>query len=168
MASHYQVIRDKLIPANYPNSENSIDEAFLEKCSNVIGRARSYHIWSFEQIGMPDPFPNEEMECEFIPPNSPEDLVYRGDRYNNQQPPSLIYFPSRVVFFKLMRACIGVQRYEDLWFVKLKRRGDVEDIFTPAQLNLFRREFRRMLAEKRRAIEEEEEEEERQRATESR
>lgn len=158
MAYHYKPITDKLIPVNYPSSENSVDETLLEKYSQVIDRARSFHIWSFEQIGMPDPFPDEEMECDFIPPNSAEDLVYRGDRYTGESPPSLIYFPSRVVYFKLMRACIGVQKYEDLWFVKLKRKGDINSILTSAQLKQMQLELRRMLAASRRAQEAEGEE----------
>ena len=59
MAIHYNKINEELVPVNYPKNENSVDELLLEKYSKVIGRAKSYHIYSFEQIGMPDPFPKE-------------------------------------------------------------------------------------------------------------
>ena len=64
-----------------------------------------------------DPFPKEPMETEFAVPTTEEDLVYRADRYVEGQSPFVIYFPSRLLLFKLMRACIGVEHEKDLWFM---------------------------------------------------
>ena len=56
------------------------------------------------------------METDFAVPHTQEDLVYRGDRYVKGTSPYVIYYPSKLMLFKLMRACIGVEREEDLWF----------------------------------------------------
>ena len=41
-------------------------------------------------------------------------LAYRAERYHSGFP-SCLYLPSNDVLFKLMRACIGVERIQDLW-----------------------------------------------------
>ena len=65
-----------------------------------------------------DPYPTEEIETTFCLPSSEEDLVYRIDRYNEENSPVVTYFPSKLVLYKLMRACIGVESEEDLWCYK--------------------------------------------------
>ena len=98
-------------------NEWTVSEKYIEKkYKNVITRAKSYNIWSFEQIGLFDPFPSEPIETTFSLPKTEEDLVYRGDRYNQENSPVVTYFPSKLVLYKLMRACIGVETVEDLWF----------------------------------------------------
>ena len=84
----------------------------MEKYNSVIERAKSYQIWSFQQIGMSDPFPNEPMETEFSVPTCNDDLVYRADRYMDGNSPCVIYIPSKLLLFKLMRSCIGVNKIE--------------------------------------------------------
>ena len=39
-----------------------------DKYNEVFERAKSYHIWSFQQIGLFDPFPREPMETDFAVP----------------------------------------------------------------------------------------------------
>lgn len=56
------------------------------------------------------------METNFYIPKSDEDLVYRASRYVKSCSPHSIYFPSKRVLFKIMRACIGVQDPQELWF----------------------------------------------------
>ena len=63
-----------------------------------------------------DPYPNETMETSFNIPTTDEDLVYRGDRYVKKCSPNAIYFPSKKVLFKIMRACLDVTDPEKLWF----------------------------------------------------
>ena len=48
------------------------------------------------------------METKFIIPKTDDDLVYRGDRYLEGNSPNAIYFPSKLLLFKIMRACINV------------------------------------------------------------
>ena len=42
-------------------------------------------------------------------------LVYRGNRYEKDNSPNMLIIPSRMVMFKIMRACVGVKTIEDLW-----------------------------------------------------
>ena len=69
-------------------------------------------LWS---IGWPDPFPDEfsGIEQDFLRNN--DDLVYHKSRYTEDQSPSIIYIPSKIVMVKLMRACMGVTSNEQLW-----------------------------------------------------
>ena len=64
-----------------------------------------------------DPYPEELPETNFAIPKTDEDLVYRGDRYVKEYSPKVIYFPSKMCLFKIMRACIGVDDPKELWFV---------------------------------------------------
>jgi len=45
----------------------------------------------------------------------PDLLVYPESRYGPDESPAAIHLPSRDVMFKLMRACIGVEKPADLW-----------------------------------------------------
>ena len=49
-------------------------------------------------------------------PDRPDKLVYPEFRYIKGQVPYCIYIPRKEIMLKLMRACIGVTREEDLWF----------------------------------------------------
>ena len=96
-------------PKFLPDKKYKCTEKFLLKFENSFERAKSYNIWSFEQIGLYDPYPLEHMETKFYIPKTDEDLVYRSDRYVKGNSPNSIYFPSKLVLFKIMRACIGVE-----------------------------------------------------------
>ena len=64
---------------------------------------------------MQDPFP-DSYAPEFKGPKNVCDLVYSKSRYNADQSPNCIYFPSRYLMFKMMRACVDVNKKEDLWY----------------------------------------------------
>jgi hypothetical protein len=49
------------------------------------------------------------MEIDFPKPKEVEHLVYRGNRYCKDVSPTMIIIPSRMVMYKIMRACIGVK-----------------------------------------------------------
>ena len=69
------------------------------------------------------------METDFAVPQTQEDLVYRSDRYVETYTPHVIYYPSKLLLFKLMRACIGVKKEEDLWFWIPDRKEDFNDVW---------------------------------------
>ena len=76
------------------------------------------NITTFESIGMPDPYPNEDAEDEehqFLMPEGPRDLVYEQDAYTPDRCPKPRHLPSRTILLKLMRACIGVTDVDKLW-----------------------------------------------------
>lgn len=85
---------------------------------------KHFLINSFPKIGLTDPFPNEEKSMnneEDIELNNmmlmdPHVLIYPKCRISENNSPQPIYIPNRAVMFKLMRACIGITRPEDLWF----------------------------------------------------
>ena len=67
---------------------------------------------------MQDPFPDEDKTEDYIKvlPKDCDDMVYTDCRFCKGDSPKCIYFPSRYVMFKLMRACIDVYAKQDLWF----------------------------------------------------
>ena len=90
--------------------------------------ASKFLISSFEQIGWQDPFPNDCMmhafkdkghKCDcpktMVPANS-ENLVYPESRYIKGMIPFVIYIPKKEMMMKMIRACFGVKKVEDLWF----------------------------------------------------
>ena len=42
-------------------------------------------------------------------------MAYHDSLYDKDRSPMCIYMPSNEVLFKLMRACIGCEKAEDLW-----------------------------------------------------
>ena len=42
-------------------------------------------------------------------------LVYNIERYLEENSPMCVYIPSKLVLLKMMRACLGIERVEDLW-----------------------------------------------------
>lgn len=84
---------------------------------------RPYFINSFTIIGWSDPFPHDD---EFIKgsiddgdgmkmPTVYTDLVYNESRYIDGFSPYCIYIPKKEIMLKIMRACICVNKSEDLW-----------------------------------------------------
>lgn len=63
---------------------------------------------------MPNPF-DKERQLDFKAPKDIDDLVYAEDRYKIEHSPHFIYFPSKLLYFKLMRACLGITKVESLW-----------------------------------------------------
>lgn len=77
----------------------------------------SYHkINSFEFVGLPDPYPAEnKFKTQIKRPKSISDLVYKKSRLIKGYIPYAIYIPRAEIMFKIMRACINVEKKEDLW-----------------------------------------------------
>lgn len=77
--------------------------------------SRPYFINSFWSIGWADPFPDSfsNIDEEFL--INREDLVYHKSRYHPDYCPRLIFIPSDQVLVKMMRACIAVDKFQDLW-----------------------------------------------------
>ena len=66
---------------------------------------------------MQDPFPETQGKAFKGPiPKNIADMVYSTSRYKSDQSPKCIYFPSRYIMFKMMRACVDVTKKEDLWY----------------------------------------------------
>lgn len=89
-------------------------------------RLAPFTINSFAQIGLSDPFPDDDQFIEgslddvnpdlYKMPDSPEVKVYPDDRYRKGFCPYCIYIPRKEIMLKLMRACIGVRNPSELWF----------------------------------------------------
>ena len=43
------------------------------------------------------------------------DLIYKIQRFSEENSPMIVYLPSKQLLFKMMRACFGCQTKEDLW-----------------------------------------------------
>ena len=93
-----------------PNFYETYSAAFVHE-------PKSYFINSFEQVGLQDPFPDEESayECEGRLPTDFGDLVYARSRYEDDKSPYNLYLPNKAIMFKLMRACINVANPNKLW-----------------------------------------------------
>lgn len=109
----YMGIRDK---KKMPGKQYGLDQQFYDNFAEAISKAQPYNIWSFEQIGLFDPYPLEPMETKFHIPETDEDLVYQQERFVYNNSPNTLYFPSKMLLFKIMRACIGITDPKDLWF----------------------------------------------------
>ena len=68
-------------------------------------------------MGWSDPYPDEHssIEQELIQALSDGHLVYDQKIYQYDYCPLIIFIPSKLVLVKMMRACIGVDKKENLW-----------------------------------------------------
>ena len=76
---------------------------------------------------MADPFPDEQtnMGDNGLIGNKEitiETLVYPEYKYQKKQSPNAMYFPGTYILWKMMRACLGCQTPQELWFNR--RYGD--------------------------------------------
>lgn len=55
---------------------------------------------------------NEKMDSNILEKSG---MAYADSLYVSDRSPMCIYMPSNEVLFKLMRACIGCEKIEDLW-----------------------------------------------------
>lgn len=82
---------------------------------------RTIHkINSFFDIGWADPFTEEspnglDLIKSIKLPSAANDLVYHESRYREEFSPYVVYIPTDDIMFKLMRACLGCSKIEDLW-----------------------------------------------------
>jgi hypothetical protein len=56
------------------------------------------------------------MESKYKLPITADNLVYATERFTEGNSPNTLYFPSKLLLFKIMKACIGVKFKEHLWF----------------------------------------------------
>ena len=70
------------------------------------------------QVGMFDPYPEDFMEVNFEIPDIHKEipLVYYEGRFTKGNSPNYLYLPSKLVLFKIMRACLGIYEEQHLWF----------------------------------------------------
>ena len=109
---------------NMPHESLGCGAKFYEDFASVLGQPEHFQIVTFHQIGMFDPFPAEidlftktaNNDCHFVIPMDDGDLVYAEDRYMHSSSPKMTYYPSRMMLFQLMRACVGVKSADNLWF----------------------------------------------------
>ena len=47
--------------------------------------------------------------------NPTTNLIYSLTRYLEDQSPMSLYIPNKPLLFKMMKACVGVNRIEELW-----------------------------------------------------
>ena len=89
-----------------------MNDEYFDAFEGILTRAGMFNIYSFEQIGLQDPYPDENMDTNFATPKTDEDLVYRGSRYVEGNSPNVLYFPSALILQKIMRACVGVHNID--------------------------------------------------------
>ena len=66
-------------------------------------------------MGWSDPFPDEHSSLEPVFLEDKNELVYDESYYKEEYSPRIIYLPSKLVMIKMMRACIGVDKPQNLW-----------------------------------------------------
>ena len=93
---------------------------------------------SFTQVGLEDPFPNDDEYIEgslddvdpevYRVPTKPEDTVYGESRFIEGFGPYCLYIPRKEIMLKLMRACVNCKEPSDLWFnQEIKREAEEID-----------------------------------------
>ena len=93
-----------------------LPKGFYAKYSKIFKtKVESFNINTFQSIGFVDPFPKEERANRYrggLPAEVDGQIapVYPADRYVEEYSPYCLYIPPRDIMFKLMRACIMVER----------------------------------------------------------
>ena len=100
--------------------KGALPKKFKQNYHELIDEKKiTFLIDDFEEINIVDPFPDENEFTTTVIMHFPEqasDFVYPVNRLIYSLTPSSIYFPSKKIVCKLMRACIGVTDVDDLWF----------------------------------------------------
>ena len=100
-----------------------MSDGYLEKYG-LQDENKPHTINYFEEVGWFDPFPQTsfltnlydagEFECDDITEN-----IYPKSRVSDpENMPKSIYIPKREMMFTMMRACVGVESEDDLFFNK--------------------------------------------------
>ena len=86
---------------------------------------KGFNINSFTQIGLEDPFPDDDKFIKgslddvdpkvYFMPQVPTDLVYQKQRFTATSP-TCVYIPRKEIMLKLMRAAIEASDVDELWF----------------------------------------------------
>ena len=81
---------------------------------------KTLFIMSFNQIGWCDPFVYDEVisKNSWQEPVEYDDLVCNPKLLVKDRTPRMLSIPSKELMFKMMRACIGIEAEEELWFYK--------------------------------------------------
>lgn len=124
---HTNTDRDKISATTLENSK--IPSDFLVKY-DIVEDYKPFLINSFRTVGWSDPFPDEgetiigsrlEEFLNLFVHEDAQDLVYEPSRYCKEHSPLHLYVPKKEVMLKIMRACIGVNKITDFWFVNHRR-----------------------------------------------
>ena len=110
---------------NCPDMSLDCDDVFLKLFNKTLTPPQYFHIQTFAQIGFHDPFPKEDIGSGVELPESHEDIIYCNCNFAGS--PLLRYIPSRLMMFKIMRACIDVDEIEDLWYMQLMKKIKVSN-----------------------------------------
>ena len=98
--------------------EGAISPALERALGIAKPQSKPWLVNSFWNIGWPDPFPDEHssIDREFLVDR--DALIYHESRYNDLNSPIAVWIPSKLVLIKMMRACIGVDKVENLWIYR--------------------------------------------------
>ena len=102
-----------------------ISKDFIQKYDFIKKERLVFLVNSFWEIGMADPFPDDEdlvigsvddVPDDFKIPTKVNDYVYGPTRYIEGNSPVCIYIPAPEIMLKIMRACIDCKNTDELWF----------------------------------------------------
>ena len=85
-------------------------------------KMQPWRINTFWSLGLADPFPDETtiMEKEKALDGEKqftlEERIYPDSRYDPKEVPLMIYLPSRIMMWKMIRSCMGCKNVSELWF----------------------------------------------------
>jgi hypothetical protein len=116
--------------------KSKISSEFLVEY-DILEEYKPFLINSFQTIGWSDPFPDEDLAItgsqddglNLTIPVSIGDLVYQRSRYVKEHSPLHLYVPKKEIMLKIMRACVGIHKPQDLWFVQKKKALSVKNSF---------------------------------------
>ena len=111
------------LPTEKTQEAAALPPNFLVDYGMVQSSPQNYFINTFEQLGMPDPFPEEVYAFHAnVPgidaaPRLYSDAVYEEYKTNREDSsPMCLFIPRQELMLKLIRACIEVPNDWELWF----------------------------------------------------
>jgi hypothetical protein len=79
----------------------------MKTYKNFFTTGKTFKIKDLAQVGFVRPFG----DCiQFTK------MLYPESEFLDDAAPKMYYFPSRVVMFNILRACLGCEKKEDLWY----------------------------------------------------
>jgi len=79
----------------------------------------------------------EDEDDDSSKPKFETNLVYKTCHYNTQYSPMIIDSPSDYILYKIMRACIGIQKKEDLWIYDKSNIGDDSEYYKEDDIHCY-------------------------------
>lgn len=117
---HNNFKNEKLVASSFTQDAAQIAPDFLNKydLADKLKNLYVYNINSFTQIGLEDPWPDDEDIVKgslddidpavYTMPVKVTDLVYKKSRYESSvESPTQVYIPRKEIMLKLMRACVS-------------------------------------------------------------